>query len=102
MPPFARGSLVLPSPFVMHCARGTHAVKSCRNPSFNIAPHGVLLAMVSQTVKADARGQRLNHLPAVAAPLVSTERKVHCFRSSLLSVFPLSSRVPSFRTLLSG
>lgn len=93
---------MLPSPIVMHGAKGTHVVKSRRNARFNIAPYGILLAIVSQTVKVDARGQRLDRLPSVAAPLVSTERKARCFRSSLLSPFPLSSRVPSFRTLLSG
>jgi hypothetical protein len=45
----------------------------------------MLSAIVSQTVKEDAKGPHLALLPAVAALQVSAAHKVCCFRSSMLS-----------------
>lgn len=106
IPPCARRPLLLQDPFkfVIHGAKQTHVVKYRRNATFNIAPYGVLMVNASQTIELHARGQHPDRLPAVAVLLqvVSTLRRVCCFRSSLLSVLPFSSRAPSFRSLLPG
>ena len=108
IPLFARHQLLLlllnPFKFVIHGAKRTHVVKYRRDAAFSIAPYRVLMVIASQTIGLDARGQHQDRLPAVAVLLqvASTLRTVCCFRSSLLSLLPSSSRSSSFRSLLSG
>jgi hypothetical protein len=95
IPPLARRPLLPLNPFrlVIPSAKPTHVVKYHRNATFNIAPYNMLLANASQTVKVVVRRQHLDRLPDVAVLLqvVSTRRRVYCFRSSPRSMFPYHS-----------